>query len=297
MLRLKWFVDVNDHQAGWRRNVGVLATERDVPCSIQQSFWIPGCGPGQEVVLGIAVGQGIDVGHDQAFLGIRDEGVVVARMEGLLLIGDSHEVTLITRGRNRLIGGQGHTGRILRGDVGVLTERRIRRGHDALRHPFVRNIGRVIDPESALTLGHKQILPAQLQATDRSLCGVVVRLGQLLPAVLMFLVIVRICITLEIAANHGLRLIPLGDRRGLDMFTQTNPGVMTHKIDEVRSLQEQLRHDRVVIVLRRNVAIATSLGLFFALGVRVMRRERLRGMAAGRDRGLLDIELLAVDIG
>ena len=105
MLRLKWFVDVNDHQAGWRRNVGVLATERDVACSIQQSFWVPGCGPGQEVVLGIAVGQGIDVGHDQAFLGIRDEGVVVARMEGLLLIGDSHQITLITRRRNRLIGG------------------------------------------------------------------------------------------------------------------------------------------------------------------------------------------------
>ena len=179
----------------------------------------------------------------------------------------------------------------------VLAERRIRRCDDALRHPFVRNIGRVIDPESAFALGHKQILPAQLQATDRPLCGVVVRLGQLLPALLMFLVIVRICITLEIAPNHGLRLIPLGDRRRFDMFAQTNPGVMTHKIDEVRSLQEQLGHDRVVIILRRNVAIATSLGLFFALGVRIMRRERLRGMAAGRDRGLLDVKLLAIDVG
>ena len=71
--------------------------------AIQQSFRIPGRGPGQEVVLRIAIGQGIDVGHDQAFLGIRDEGVVVARMEGLLLIGDAHQITLITRRRNRLI--------------------------------------------------------------------------------------------------------------------------------------------------------------------------------------------------
>src|SRR5207244_13356732 len=69
------------------------------------------------------------------------------------------------------------------------------------------------------------------------------------------------------------------------------------EVDEFGPLQQELRHDRVVVILPRDVAVAAGLGFGSPLGVRIMRRERLRREPGRGDRRLLDIDALAIDVG
>ena len=87
---------------------------------------------------------------------------------------------------------------------------------------------------------------------------------------------IGVSIFLQIAADYRLRLIPLRDLHRFDIFVAAHPGVIADKVDEVAALQQQLGHDRVVVVIAADMAITAGLGLGGALGMRVMWRERLR---------------------
>ena len=69
------------------------------------------------------------------------------------------------------------------------------------------------------------------------------------------------------------------------------------EIDGVGSQEQQLRHDRVVIVHGGDMAIVAGFGFGTPHGVREMRRESLAGKADGRDRRLLNVDAFAIDVG
>ena len=69
------------------------------------------------------------------------------------------------------------------------------------------------------------------------------------------------------------------------------------EIDKIGPQQQQLRHDRVVVVGLGDVTVGARLGLGAPLGVWVMRREGLARIARRRDRRLLHVDVLAVDVG
>ena len=71
-------------------------------------------------------------------------------------------------------------------------------------------------------------------------------------------VIIGIGVALEIGADHRLRLVPFGDPHRLEPAVQPDPGVEADEVDVVGALQQQLRHDRIVVVRRREVAVACS---------------------------------------
>ena len=296
VARLERVVQVDDDHAGLGRDVGDMAAEHDVARAVEQPVRVPGQRALEEIVARLAIGQRIDIDQDQALFGVADGRVVIDRVERLLLVGHAHQLALVARRRDRLAGRQRHAGGVLRRHLGVLAERRIGRGDDPLRDALVGDVGHVIDPQPALAFGGKQVFAAQLQAVGRALGGVRLRLGQFHLAAQMRLVPVGIGVALQITALDRLRLVPLGDGGRLDMAGLADPRVVADEIDEIGSLQQQLGHDGVVVVRFRDVAIAARLGLFLALGVRVMRRERLRGKAAGRDRRLLNINFFAVGV-
>ena len=95
-----------------------------MPRSLQYIVVIPGELALQEIVARLAIGKGIDIHHDQSFNRIDHEGVVIDGMEGLLLIGHAHQLALIARGGDRLIGRQRHAGGIAAADVRVMSQRR-----------------------------------------------------------------------------------------------------------------------------------------------------------------------------
>ena len=113
----------------------------------------------------------------------------------------------------------------------------------------------------------------------------------------MLFVPVGVGIAVQIAADHRLRLVPFGDPYALDIGRLADPGVVADEVDEVGPLQQQLRHDRVVVVGFRDMAVGAGLGLGAPLGMRVMRREGLARIARRRDRRLLHIDAFAVDVG
>ena len=102
---------------------------------------------------------------------------------------------------------------------------------------------------------------------------------------------------LEITANHGLRFVPFGDLHGLHMALLTHPGIEADEVDVIRALQQQLRHDGVIVVVAIDVAVRTGFGFGFAFGVWVMRRKGLRRKTTRGNRRLLDVNAFAVDVG
>ena len=101
---------------------------------------------------------------------------------------------------------------------------------------------------------------------------------------------------MQIAADHRLRLIPLGHRDAADLAVAANVRVVADEVDEVRAEREQLRHDRVVVVLLRHVTVAAGFRLGLALGVRIVRVECLRAVTACGDRRLLHVDALATRV-
>jgi hypothetical protein len=95
---------------------------------------------------------------------------------------------------------------------------------------------------------------------------------------------VRIRVTVQVAADHGLRLVPLGDRHRDNGTGTSNIGVVADEVDEIGTLHQQLRHDCVVVVASGQVAINARLGFGLALSMGIVRIECLRAEAAGRRR-------------
>jgi hypothetical protein len=57
-------------------------------------------------------------------------------------------------------------------------------------------------------------------------------------------------VSVQIAADHGLGLLPLSNLHRFHMAFLTQPGVETDEIDEVCAVQQQLPHDRIVVIAR-----------------------------------------------
>ena len=193
-------------------------------------------------------------------------------------------------------------------------------GDDPLRYALVGDGRDVVDAEAALPLRHEHVFAAQLQAADpvaRSLHRVAklfegmgfarkIVVERLAPVpVLQFAgvildmhpPVVGIGIAMEVAAQHRLRFVPFGHARGLETTLQPRPGVHADEVHVIGAQQQQLRHDGVVVVLCRKVAIGTGLGLFRAHRVGEVGRKGLAGITRGRDRRLLDIDPFAIDVG
>ena len=74
--------------------------------------------------------------------------------------------------------------------------------------------------------------------------------GEFLSTFLMIRIPIRIRIAMQITAYDSLRLIPLRDLHSFDMLFFTNPRVIAYEVDETCSVQQQLRHDGIVVVCR-----------------------------------------------
>ncbi len=120
------------------------------------------------------------------------------------------------------------------------------------------------------------------------------------------------------AADDGLGLVTLGGDHGVEaLLAGGDPAITTDMVQIVRPLHHELGHDRVVVVVLRDVAVGALLGLVatWQVGIRVERSPGLRvaGRPAsdgvrnvgaecdprhplGRDGLLLDVNRLAVDI-
>src|SRR5712692_5353864 len=120
------------------------------------------------------------------------------------------------------------------------------------------------------------------------------RLSQAAAIVDVTPIIIGIGVAMQIAADDGLRLVPFGDAYRFDVTFLADPGVEPDEIDEVCPEQQQLRHDRVVVVGLRDMTVGAGLGLGAALGVWIMRRKRLARVPGRRYRRLLVVDMLAV---
>src|SRR3546814_5143837 len=70
-------------------------------------------------------------------------------------------------------------------------------------------------------------------------------------------------------------LVPFGDAGRLEAVLHSRPDVESDEIDEIGAEQQQLRHDRIIVVGGRQVAVAALLGFGPPYGMREMRREGL----------------------
>ena len=168
--------------------------------------------------------------------------------------------------------------------------------------------GDVEDAQSRFTAGGVKVLAAQLHALDVRLAtrvsqavadvtaGMLVRVFEFAVVLKMLGVVVGIHELMQRAADDGLRLITFGDDdRFESVFSRANPAVAAHEVEVVRPVHEQLRHQRVVVFVVREMAVGTLFRTVFAANrVRDVGRERDAAHAVGGDRLLLDVDRLAV---
>ena len=321
MARPQRVIQIDHHQAGAGGDIGDMAGQGDVTGSVQHTAGVPGRGPAQVVVTRIAVGQGVDIHQDQALARVGDHGVAVDRVEGLFLVGGPHLGRVASR-RDRLVGRQGHAGGVAGGHMCVIAQRREGRRQDTVRDTLVADRGYVIDPEPAPALGHEHVFPAQLQTARlaagalQGVCDLLDRacipaaaglrieglaarpVDQLAPVALDVLgEEVGIGVALQIGAEHRLGFVPLGHPHSLNAGSQPDPGMHADKVNGVGPQHQQLGHDGVVVLGLGDMTVGAGLGLCLADRVREMRGEGLAREADRRDRRLLHIDPLAVDVG
>ena len=297
MARLERLVEVDNRQAPRSGDIGKMAGQRDMPSAIQHPAFVPGQAALEEIVAEFAIGQCVDIDQDQPLFAIGDDRIIIDRMEGLLLI-DLAQFLGVAQGSNRLVGGKRHAGRVFGGYMGVLAERGERRLDDPLREALVADRSDIIGAETAFAFRHEHIFSSQLETADRIARSLdnILKLFQRLGLARQFLVepftahpvnqfpvvvlnmhspIVGIGIFLQIGADHRLRFVPFGHPDRFKAFFQANPCMKTDEVDEIRPLQQRLRHDRVVVVGLTDMTVRALLGLGLAHGVREMRSEGL----------------------
>ncbi len=100
---------------------------------------------------------------------------------------------------------------------------------------------------------------------------------------------------LQVAANHGWWLVVFGDGHGLvAAFACGHVNVAAHEVQEIRALQEQLRHPGIVVVRAETWQSVQPLVSLRAHGVRHEGAEGLSAEAFGGNRLLLVVEPVAV---
>ncbi len=114
---------VEHDDAGVGDNVERGAGNGEVLGAFEDAVVVPRRGADQIVVAEFAVGQGVDVGDDQAFFAIRDERVAVDGVHRLFLVRGDLAGFFVAREGDGLRGGEHHAGRVLAADVRVLARR------------------------------------------------------------------------------------------------------------------------------------------------------------------------------
>ena len=195
-------------------------------------------------------------------------------MNRLFLVGHPHQVSLVTRGIDRLIRRQGKAGCIAGADLRIVAQRAEWRGDDALRNAFVRNAGHVVGLHAFFALCDEEILAAQLN-TGGATAGMAAAGLERAAIFLMCLEPVRVGVLVQVAADDGLRFVPLGDLHRIDPTVATNPGVVADEVDEIGSVHQQLRHDGIVVAVLGEVAVLAHLRFCLTHRVRKVRVECL----------------------
>ena len=298
--RLQRLLHVEHDHAVRRRDVEPRAGHVDVRRAGEHATLVPGHRAREEVVARFLVREDVDVGRDQAFHRIRDVRVAVDLVHRLLEVLALHQrgrllAAVVAVDGDRLRGTDGHARGVRALDARVLAQRRERRRDDALGEALVADARDVVRAHALVAFRDVQVLAAQLDAV-RHAGAVAIRLVELATVFLVLLVVVRVRVALQVAADDGLRLVELGHAHGVDLAFAADPRVVPDEVDELRTEQQQLGHDRVVVVRLRQVAVGAGLRFGPALRVRVVRGERLRRVAGRRDRRLLDVDALAVHV-
>ena len=314
--------DRDDHHAGVAADPGMGAGDRDAPGSGKDPARIERDLPLQEIVERVAIEQRAGPHHDEPFLEVRHVEVAVHRVHGAL------EVVGVVRPRR--VGGRGggrcHAGRIGGLHVKLLAQGGYRRRGDPLGEGLVIDEGDVEHPQAVGAAGGVEVFPTRLHLQHLALLegiererhgvggGMVMRFLQHAVVRDMLAEVIRKCDALEGTADHRLRLLLLGhDHARKPACSEAYPTVSADEIRVVGALHEQLRHDRVVVIVLRHVAVAAHLrfvragavggeiplhgGMRAAAdGVGHVRAERDAAVALGRDRLLLHVDRLAVGV-
>ncbi len=217
--------------------------------------------------------------------------VGVDRMERLLLVRHCASARRWLRGgRSTGWSAAPRRSRCVDGDVRVLSPS----GENgavtiAARCPCWRWTGDVVDAEPPGALGDVEVLAAQLAGSGPPLawsCASIA--GSLRPRFSCCGVPVGIGVPVQIAADHRLRLVPFGDAHRLDRAAPRRPRRCSPtKLTKLVPCSSSCAMIALLSLACDDVAVAAGLGLGLALGVRIVRRERLRGEARRRDRRLL----------
>ena len=145
--------------------------------------------------------------------------------------------------------GRSHRRRVCCLHVKFLAKRRNWRCSNTFRKPFLIDLRDIIDAQAAFACGHVRIFAAQLYLQNARIAFVLKRSMQLAIIAHKLPVIVRISNLLQRAANHRLRLSVFSGNDGFERISRSDVNVTAHEIDKVSSLQKQLRHPCVVVVV------------------------------------------------
>ena len=128
----------------------------------------------------------------------------------------------------------------------------------------------VEDPEARFAARGIEILAARLdrqnlrpsQPLADVTAGMLVRVLEFAVPCDMLTVVVGISQPMQRAADDRLRLVTLGDHDGRQpVIARRDPAIAADEVDEVRPLHQELRHDRVVVVVLGDVTVGAHLGV------------------------------------
>ena len=287
-----------------------MSSDRAIHRSGERAARVEGGGPVgepralEEVVVRVAVEESAGGDQDQALFAVEEVEVAVEGMDRLLLVLGTTAAKRVYRKRGRRHDGRG----VLAAHVEALAEGGVDGGRDALGDPLVVDVGDVVDAEPTAPVGAVEVLAAELEVLDR--LAVPRHRQDVVPRMLehrgalehaapfqMPAVRVRIGEGVQAAPDHRLWLVGLRDRHRLEpLGFLRHVDVAAEEVDEVRALEEHLRHPGVVVPPLRQVAVVAGLGLGGAHGVREVRVERLAREAIGRHGLLLRVYPLALDV-
>ena len=246
-----------------------------------------------EIIVRVSVQHHRDIRHDQAFLEVGDEGVsVVGRDRLLLVLRQALALRIIDQRAGERDGCR--AGGI---EERIVAQRRERRGDDALGEILVVDVCDIENAEALFPQRRVEILAAVLEIEHlAALRAVVIRGIEDGTRIEVFLIEIRICVAVQVAADHRLRLRPFRpDDTAQPVMIRADIREAPEEIHRPGAEAQQLGHDRVVVVVFRNVAIGAVLrGADPAGGVGEMRIESLPRIALCGDGLLLGVEPLAV---
>ena len=113
--------EVHNHQAHIGGDIGDLPGKLDMPRAVQHAIGVPGHGALQELIAELAIGQRLDIDHDQPLDAVGHRRIAVDGQERLLLI-DLPQFLGAAQRVYRLVGRQRHAGRVFRRDARVMAE-------------------------------------------------------------------------------------------------------------------------------------------------------------------------------